>query len=86
MARSGIEPISGDVIGFLLGVNAPGDAIYITGDTVWYDGTAEIARRFSPKLVMLSGREQVELVGEFSQTLWYYRSLADIFCERLSNQ
>jgi L-ascorbate metabolism protein UlaG (beta-lactamase superfamily) len=49
----GIEPISGDVIGFLLGVNAPGDAIYITGDTVWYDGTAEIARRFSPKLVML---------------------------------
>ena len=49
----GIEPISGDVIGFLLGVNAPGDAIYITGDTVWYDGTAEIARRFSPKVVML---------------------------------
>ena len=49
----GIEPISGDVIGFLLGVNEPGDAVYITGDTVWYDGTAEIARRFSPKVVML---------------------------------
>jgi L-ascorbate metabolism protein UlaG (beta-lactamase superfamily) len=49
----GIEPISGDVIGFLLGVNKPGDAIYITGDTVWYEGTAEVARRFSPKVVML---------------------------------
>ncbi|HTH97471.1 MAG TPA: MBL fold metallo-hydrolase [Stellaceae bacterium] len=49
----GIEPISGDVVGFLLGTDKPGDAIYITGDTVWYEGTAEIARRFAPKVVML---------------------------------
>lgn len=49
----GIEPISGDVVGFLLGVKEPGDAIYITGDTVWYEGMAEVARRFSPKVVML---------------------------------
>ncbi|WP_349956496.1 MBL fold metallo-hydrolase [Rhizobium sp. ZPR3] len=49
----GIEPLSGDVVGFLLGENEPGDAIYITGDTVWYEGTAEVARRFSPKVVML---------------------------------
>lgn len=49
----GIEPISGDVVGFLLGTEQPGDAIYITGDTVWYEGTAEVARRFSPKVVML---------------------------------
>lgn len=49
----GIEPISGDVVGFLLGVLEPGDAIYITGDTVWYEGMAEVARRFSPKVVML---------------------------------
>jgi L-ascorbate metabolism protein UlaG (beta-lactamase superfamily) len=49
----GIEPLSGDVIGFLLGVDKPGDAIYVTGDTVWYEGTAEVARRFSPKVVML---------------------------------
>ncbi|MET1028617.1 MAG: MBL fold metallo-hydrolase [Dongiaceae bacterium] len=49
----GIEPISGDVIGFLLGIDRPGDAIYVTGDTVWYEGTAEVARRFSPKVVML---------------------------------
>src|SRR5262245_37997930 len=33
---AGIEPLSGDVIGFVLSVErrAP---IYITGDTVWYD-------------------------------------------------
>lgn len=48
----GIEPISGDVIGFLIGREAPGDAIYVTGDTVWYEGTAEVARRYSPKLVI----------------------------------
>jgi len=49
----GIEPISGDVIGFLVGVEQPGDALYITGDTVWYAGTAEVAQRFSPRLLML---------------------------------
>lgn len=49
----GIEPISGDVVGFLVGAEQSGDAIYITGDTVWYDGTAEVARRYSPRLVIL---------------------------------
>ena len=49
---AGIEPLSGDVIGFLIGRREPGDAIYVTGDTVWYDGTAEVARRYRPKLVI----------------------------------
>ena len=49
----GIEPISGDVVGFLLGTEQPGDSIYITGDTVWYEGIAEVARHFAPKLVIL---------------------------------
>jgi L-ascorbate metabolism protein UlaG (beta-lactamase superfamily) len=49
----GIEPYSGDVIGFALGVEQPGDLLYVTGDTVWYEGTADVARRFSPKVVML---------------------------------
>ena len=49
----GIEPYSGDVVGFALGIDQPGDLIYITGDTVWYHGTAEVANRFSPKVVML---------------------------------
>jgi L-ascorbate metabolism protein UlaG (beta-lactamase superfamily) len=43
----GIEPISGDVIGF--GTEKPGDLLYVTGDTVWYEGTAEVAHLFSPK-------------------------------------
>jgi L-ascorbate metabolism protein UlaG (beta-lactamase superfamily) len=49
----GIEPISGDVTGFVLGSAAAGDALYVSGDTVWYHGTAEVARRFAPRAVML---------------------------------
>jgi L-ascorbate metabolism protein UlaG (beta-lactamase superfamily) len=49
----GIDPISGDVVGFLIGREAPGDAIYVTGDTVWYEGTAEVARHYSPRLVIV---------------------------------
>ncbi len=50
---AGIEPLAGDVIGFVL---SPADAarpIYITGDTVWYDGVADVARRFHAGLVLL---------------------------------
>jgi L-ascorbate metabolism protein UlaG (beta-lactamase superfamily) len=49
----GIEPFSGDVVGFALGIDAPGDLLYVTGDTLWFEGTAEVARRFAPKVVML---------------------------------
>lgn len=50
----GIEPITGDVIGFLIGVEAPGDALYFSGDTVWYEGVAAVAARYSPSLVILN--------------------------------
>jgi L-ascorbate metabolism protein UlaG (beta-lactamase superfamily) len=50
---AGIEPLSGDVVGFLVGVDKPGDGIYITGDTVWFEGVAEVARRYRPRLVIL---------------------------------
>jgi L-ascorbate metabolism protein UlaG (beta-lactamase superfamily) len=49
----GIEPLSGDVIGFALGIQQPGDLAYISGDTVWYEGTVEVARRFTPRVVVL---------------------------------
>ena len=49
---AGFEPFSGDVVGFALGLDQPDDAIYVTGDTVWYDGVAEVAHRFSPRLVI----------------------------------
>jgi len=42
------------VIGFVLAFsdrNVP--AIYVTGDTVWYDGVAEVARRFRAGIVVL---------------------------------
>jgi L-ascorbate metabolism protein UlaG (beta-lactamase superfamily) len=44
---------AGDVVGFALGVEEPGDLMYITGDTLWFEGTAQVAARFSPKVVVL---------------------------------
>lgn len=64
----GIEPISGDVTGFALGVDKPGDAIYVSGDTVWFDGVAEVARRFKPRLLVLfTGSAQTR--GAFHLTM-----------------
>lgn len=64
----GIEPISGDVVGFALGVEKPGDLLYVTGDTVWYEGTAEVARRFAPKVVLLH-TGAAEPRGRFHMTM-----------------
>jgi L-ascorbate metabolism protein UlaG (beta-lactamase superfamily) len=53
---AGIEPMSGDVIGFVLRFeHASIPPIYITGDTVWFDGVAEVARRFCAGVVLLFG-------------------------------
>jgi len=49
---AGIEPLSGDVIGFMVSLDN-GVSLYVTGDTVWYDGVAEVARRFRPDVVLL---------------------------------
>jgi L-ascorbate metabolism protein UlaG (beta-lactamase superfamily) len=50
---AGIEPLAGDVIGFVLESSSGGRAIYVTGDTVWYEGVAAVARRFPIGLVLL---------------------------------
>jgi L-ascorbate metabolism protein UlaG (beta-lactamase superfamily) len=50
---AGIEPLSGDVIGFMLSFTDGMPPIYITGDTVWFDGVADVARRFRPGIVLL---------------------------------
>ena len=34
-------------------MDEPGDAIYVTGDTVWYEGVAEVAQRYRPAVVVL---------------------------------
>jgi L-ascorbate metabolism protein UlaG (beta-lactamase superfamily) len=58
----------GDVVGFALGTDRPGDLIYITGDTLWFEGTAEVARRFSPKVVvMFAGAAEPR--GRFHMTM-----------------
>jgi len=50
---AGIEPLSGDVIGFMVSFSDSTPPLYVTGDTVWYDGVAEVARRFRPGVVLL---------------------------------
>jgi L-ascorbate metabolism protein UlaG (beta-lactamase superfamily) len=51
---AGIEPISGDVIGFVLSMKGQSNhEIYITGDTVYYEGVAAVAKKFKPELIFL---------------------------------
>jgi L-ascorbate metabolism protein UlaG (beta-lactamase superfamily) len=65
----GIEPFSGDVVGFVLSSKTGAfKPIYITGDTVWFDGVAEVQRRFRPGLVLLfAGAAQTR--GKFNLTM-----------------
>lgn len=50
---AGIEPLSGDVVGFVVTFSDDTRPIYVTGDTVWYDGVAEVTRRFDIGVVLL---------------------------------
>jgi len=64
---AGIEPLSGDVIGFVVETDGS-PAIYVTGDTVWYHGVAEVARRFKVGVVLLfAGAAQTR--GPFHLTM-----------------
>jgi L-ascorbate metabolism protein UlaG (beta-lactamase superfamily) len=55
----------GPVTGFVLRLaDRPDDALYISGDTVWYDGVAQVARRFSVRVaVLFMGAARVREVG-----------------------
>jgi L-ascorbate metabolism protein UlaG (beta-lactamase superfamily) len=66
---AGIEPLSGDVIGFVVASNRPGSrAIYVSGDTTWFDGVAEVARRFDCGVVLpFAGAAQTR--GPFHLTM-----------------
>ena len=66
---AGIGPFSGDVIGFVVNsANAESRPIYISGDTVWYDGVAEVAKRFNAGLVLpFAGAAQTR--GPFHLTM-----------------
>jgi L-ascorbate metabolism protein UlaG (beta-lactamase superfamily) len=73
-------PVDGDrgpVTGFLLNFkdDAAG-AVYITGDTVWYEGIMEVAKRFDVKLVVLfMGAAVVKQVGNAHLTMTVEESL-----------
>jgi L-ascorbate metabolism protein UlaG (beta-lactamase superfamily) len=66
---AGIEPLSGDVIGFVVASNQSGRRpIYISGDTTWFDGVAEVARRFKAGVVLpFAGAAQTR--GPFHLTM-----------------
>ncbi|HVV93589.1 MAG TPA: MBL fold metallo-hydrolase [Hyphomicrobiales bacterium] len=64
---AGIEPIAGEVVGFVLSLEGA-RPVYLTGDTVWYDGVAEVARRFAAGVVMpFAGAAQTR--GPFRLTM-----------------
>lgn len=51
---AGIERITGDVIGFVLTFDGqPDHAVYVTGDTVWYEGVEEVAKRYDVGLALV---------------------------------
>lgn len=53
---AGIEKLAGDVTGFIVSdVDSNVDLVYVTGDTVWFEGTREVAHRFRPRVVLLFG-------------------------------
>ncbi|TPQ41539.1 MBL fold metallo-hydrolase [Bradyrhizobium guangdongense] len=66
---AGIEPLAGDVIGFVVSSsNKDTRPVYISGDTTWFDGVAEVARRFKCGVVLpFAGAAQTR--GPFHVTM-----------------
>jgi len=80
---AGIEPLSGDVIGFVVSSSNPATRpIYISGDTVWFDGVAEVAKRFKAGIVLpFAGAAQTRgpfhLTMDTNDTIETARAFAD---------
>lgn len=71
-ARHGPEGADrGPVIGFVLELtDSKSQAVYISGDTVWFDGVAEVSRRFSVGIAILfMGAAKVSVAGTAPLTL-----------------
>lgn len=67
----GIEPVSGDVAGFVIqSATNPDVAVYVTGDTVWYEGVTAVALRFRIRSIVLhGGAAQVKARGPVHLTM-----------------
>ncbi|WP_266169105.1 MBL fold metallo-hydrolase [Dyella subtropica] len=64
----GIEPVSGDVVGFVVTPENSSGSIYVSGDTVWYEGVAAIKDKFDIRLAILfTGAAQPR--GTFHMTM-----------------
>ncbi len=64
----GIEPVSGDVVGFVVTPEDSSGSIYVSGDTVWYEGVAAIKDKFDIRLAILfTGAAQPR--GKFHMTM-----------------
>jgi L-ascorbate metabolism protein UlaG (beta-lactamase superfamily) len=49
-----VEKLAGEVTGFMITINGDSQSgIYLTGDTVFYEGVNEVARKFKPKYVFV---------------------------------
>lgn len=61
----------GKVNGFVVFFqDTPDQTIYVSGDTVWYEGVAEVARRFRVQIAILHlGAARVPEVGAFHLTM-----------------
>jgi L-ascorbate metabolism protein UlaG (beta-lactamase superfamily) len=61
----------GPVTGFVLdSPGAPGGPIYVSGDTVWYEGVEEVARRFRIcTAILFMGAARVDAVGPSNLTM-----------------
>lgn len=66
-ARMERGPVRGFVAFF---ADDPQRSIYVAGDTVWYEGVAEVARRFPVRVAILNlGAARVPEVGPFHLTM-----------------
>src|ERR1041384_7688450 len=71
-ARHGPEGLDrGPVIGFVVSLaEAPDHGVYFSGDTVWFDGVAEVARRFPLRAAILNlGAARLPEVGPYHLTM-----------------
>lgn len=67
----GAEQFSGEVTGFVLTwENEARSALYVSGDTVWYEGVAEVAARFDVGVAVLNlGAARIDLIGPVDLTM-----------------
>jgi L-ascorbate metabolism protein UlaG (beta-lactamase superfamily) len=59
----------GPVIGFVLIGAPPLPVVYVSGDTVWYDGIVDVGHRFHPRIALLNlGAAHVAAAGPWPLT------------------